>query len=55
MRFIGKLFLYLIGLIVVLVLVAFALPREISVSRAIAIKAAPEKIFPLANNLKKHS
>lgn len=55
MRFIGRLFMFLIAAVVVLALVAFALPREITVSRAIAINAPAGKIFPLVNDLRKHS
>ncbi len=53
MRFLGKLVLYLAALIVILALAAFLLPREVTVSRSIAIKAPPAKIFPLVNDLRK--
>ena len=55
MRFIGRLFMLLVAAVVVLALVAFALPREITVSRSITINAPASKIFPLVNDLRKHS
>ncbi len=42
----------LVGLIVVLCLVAFALPREVHVERSIEIDAPPEVVYPLIANLK---
>ena len=55
MRFIGRLFMFLIAAIVALALAAFSLPREITVSRSIAITALASKSFPLVNDLRKHN
>ena len=55
MRIIGRLFMFLVAAVIVLILVAFALPREITVSRSVAINTTVDKIFPLVNDLRKHS
>ena len=55
MRFVGRVFMFLIAAVVVLVLVAFALPREINVSRSITINAPASNVFPLVNDLRKHN
>lgn len=41
------------GLVVILVLVGFILPRNVEVSRTVAIAASPEEVFPYINSLKK--
>ena len=46
-RFLG----IVLAIVIVLVLVAFLLPREVEVSRSITIDAPPEKVFPLVNSL----
>ena len=54
MRLIGRIFMFLIAVVAILALVAFALPREVAVSRSIAINAPAAKVFPLVNDLRKH-
>ncbi len=54
MRFIGKLLIGLIALVGILAVVAFALPREIEVSRSVVVNAPAEKIFPHINDLRKN-
>ncbi len=51
MRILKKLILGLVGLIVVLALVAFLLPRHVAVERSVSINAGPEAIFPHINSL----
>ncbi len=51
MRFVRRLFLLFIALIIVLVAVSYLLPRHVSVARSITINAAPEAVFPLVNSL----
>lgn len=46
MRFIGRLFLALILLIIMIIGVAFLLPQQVSVSRSITIEAPAETVFP---------
>lgn len=53
MRFVKKIFFGLLVLVAVLAGVAFLLPREVAVSRAITIAAPPEAVFPYINDLKK--
>lgn len=55
MRLINRVVIFLVAVAIGLVLVAFALPREITVSRSIAINAPAEKVFPLVNDLRKHT
>lgn len=47
-----KIGLGLVGLIVVLVVVGFMLPRQVAVERSVVIAAAPEEVFPYVNSLK---
>ena len=51
MRILLKILAWLAGLIVVLALVAFLLPRQVTVERSIMIKATPDQIFPQINSL----
>ncbi len=53
MQILYRSFIALIILIVVLLAVAFLLPREVTVARSITINASPEAIFPYVNDLKK--
>lgn len=55
MRFIGKLVLGLVVLVGVLALTAFALPRQVEVSRSTVVNAPANKLFPLVNDLKRHT
>ncbi|HGG04291.1 MAG TPA: hypothetical protein ENK28_02440 [Aliiroseovarius sp.] len=52
MRILLKILAWLAGLIVVLTLVAFLLPRQVTVERSVMIKATPDQIFPQINSLK---
>ncbi len=53
MRLLRRIIVGLVILAVVLVGVAFLLPREVSVERSIAINAAPDAIFPHVNSMQK--
>lgn len=53
MRFMKKLFLGVLGLIIGLVAAAYILPREVPVIRSIVIDAPPEEIFPYVNSLQR--
>ncbi len=55
MRIIIKILAWLVGLIVVLALVAFLLPRQVAVTRSISITAPPDQIFPHINSLKNNN
>ena len=55
MRFLVKLVMYLVAIIVVLAGISFLLPREVEVSRSVVINATAKEIFPLVNDLKRHS
>ena len=55
MRIIGKIILYLVALIVLLAAIAFVLPRNIEVARSITIRAPVAEVFPLVNDLRRHS
>ncbi len=52
MRIVIRLIKYLIALVIILVAVAFLLPREVSVDRSIAITAPASQVFPHVNSLK---
>ncbi len=52
MRFLKRVLIGIVGLVVLLVVVAYALPREVMVERSVIIDAAPAKIFPHVNSLK---
>lgn len=52
MRWIRRILITLIMLIVALVAVAFVLPREAVVARSITIDATPEAVFPHVNSMK---
>ena len=41
------------GVVVLLVVVGFVLPRNVEVSRSVTIAASPEEVFPYVNSLKK--
>lgn len=45
-RFFGSLIIIMIALIVI----AFVLPRHVSVERSVVINAPPDVVFPLVNN-----
>jgi hypothetical protein len=51
LRFVGRLLVVLIGLAIVLALVSFLLPREVTVTRSIVIDAPPEEVFPHIDSL----
>jgi len=53
MRFLKRLFGFLALLAVLLVVVAYLLPRQVAVSRSVQISAAPEVVFPHVNSLQK--
>ena len=55
MRFLKKLFGILAVVVIVLVAVAYLLPREVAVSRSIQIAAGPDTVFPHVNSLHKFS
>ena len=52
MQFIKRIFGFVLIIAVVLVAIAYMLPRNVSVERSIVINATPDKIFPLVNNQK---
>ncbi len=52
MKLLKRIIVGIIVLVVVLVAVAYVLPRHVSAERDIVIDATPEKIFPLVNDLK---
>ena len=51
MRFLKRLVIIALGCVVLAALIAFALPREVHVSRSISIDAPPDEVFPLVNSL----
>ncbi len=51
MRIIRRLFTLVIVAVVVLVAVAYVLPREVTVERSLTVNAAPESIFPYVNSM----
>ncbi len=51
MRFLKRLLVGLVLLVVILAAVAFVLPREVSITRSARIEATPEAVFPFINNL----
>ena len=51
MLILKRLFQIVVVLVIVLVLGAFLLPREVAVSRTASIAAPAEKIFPLVNSM----
>lgn len=53
MRMLRNIVLGLAGLAVVLVAVAYLLPRHVVVERSIAIEAPPEAVFPLVNSFRR--
>ena len=53
MRFIRRLLTAIVVIVVLLVAVAYVLPREVSVARSVTIDAPPEAIFPHVNSLQK--
>lgn len=55
MRIIGKIVFYLIALVAILAAVAFVLPREVRIARSITIQAPVAEVFPLVNDLRKHT
>lgn len=52
MRIIGRLLGGLVLLAAILAVAAFALPRDVSITRSIRIEAPPQAVFPLVSNLK---
>ena len=52
MKFLKRILQVIVVLVLVFVVGAFLLPREIAVSRTASIAAPPEKIFPLVNSMK---
>lgn len=53
MRLLRNLVLGLVGLVIVLAAVAFALPREVTVARSVTLAAPPAKVFAYVNSLQK--
>lgn len=53
MRFLKKILIGLVSLIVLLCGVAYLLPRHVHVERTVSIGAPPEAIFPYVNSLQK--
>ena len=53
MGFLKKFAVGLLGAVLLFVVVAFFLPREVAVSREALINAPPEKVFAYVNDLKK--
>lgn len=53
MRILVRLLAALLILAIIVIGAAFLLPREVSASRSIHVKAPPEAIFPYVNNLKR--
>ena len=51
MKFVKRLFVFLVVLVLALVGVSYLLPGKAEVSRSIAIDAAPEAIFPYVNSM----
>ena len=52
MKIIKKIGIVLLGIILLVVLISFFLPRKIHVERSLEMKATPEAAFALVNNLK---
>lgn len=52
MRFLKRLVVVILGIAVILVAIAYILPREVTVERAVVIDAPPSEIFPHVNSLK---
>lgn len=55
MRIVWKLLRWLVALAVILIAVAYVLPRNVTVERSVTINAAPEAVFPLVNSLQNMS
>ena len=55
MRIVWKLIRYLVALVVILVAVAYVLPRNVTVERSVTVNAPPEVVFPLVNSLQNMS
>jgi hypothetical protein len=53
MRWIKRIVLGLIGIVVVLVGISYFLPNQAQVSRSITIDATPAQVFPYVNSLRK--
>lgn len=53
MRFLGRLLLGLIGIVVLLAAGSYLLPREVTVTRSAVIEAPPAEVFPWVNSLAK--
>lgn len=53
MRILKRVLLGLLALLVLLVAVAFVLPRTVHVERSVAIAAPPEAVFPLVNSFRR--
>ncbi len=52
MRIVKRISVSVLILVTTLILIAYLLPRTVSVEHSIVINAAPDKIFPLVNNQK---
>ncbi len=52
MKILKKIGIGLLGLILLLVIISFFLPSKVHVSRSLEMKAKPETVFALVNNLK---
>jgi hypothetical protein len=53
MRFLKRLVLFLVAVVVILVGAAYLLPRGVQVERSVAIAAPPEAVFPYVNSLQR--
>ena len=51
LRFLGRLFVVLIGVAIILAVVSLFLPREVTVTRSIRVDASPDKVFPHIDSL----
>lgn len=52
MKILKKIGIVLLGLILLLVVISFFLPRKVHIERSLEMKAKPEAVFTLVNNLK---
>ena len=51
MRMFGRILGYFVVLVIILIGVSFALPKEVTVARTVSIDAPAEAIFPHVNSL----
>ena len=51
MRILLKILTFIIAVVAILTVVAYALPREVTVERSVTVNAGPEAIFPHVNSM----